>query len=208
MPEDDPSVIFAAVEDGDPAAARRLLNAAPELAKAWRLHPVATPLHGCLRKPEIARLLLEHGADVNAIDSDERRVTPLHICAQYGDVEMVKLLLEYHADVTASSHGGTSLHRAVTGVRGKLPKDFAEVVALLLDAEANINACVDPDTDVWTPLHQACNEGHLGAVRLLLERGAQVSLHKDGLTPLLVAEGNGFDDIAALLRELGARPVE
>ena len=41
-----------------------------------------------------------------------------------------------------------------------------------------------------------------------LERGAQVSLHKDGLTPLLVAEGNGFDDIAALLREHGARPVE
>ena len=204
MTENDSSAIFTAVERGDPAAVRRALKAEPELAKAWRLHPVATPLHGCLHKPEIARLLLKHGAEVNAIDSDERRLTALHICAEYGDVEMVKLLLEYHADVNVSSHGGTPLHRAVTGIRGKLPEHFAEVAALLLDAGANINACIDPDTDVWTPLHQACNEGHLAAARLLLERGAQATLQKDGLSPLLIAEGNTFDDIAALLREHGA----
>jgi hypothetical protein len=44
-----------------------------------------------------ARLLLDHGADVDAID-DEYRSTPLGVAARRGQREMVKLLLERGAD--------------------------------------------------------------------------------------------------------------
>ena len=44
-----------------------------------------------------ARLLIEHGADINCID-DEYRSTPLGYAARWGHVEMVKLLLASGAD--------------------------------------------------------------------------------------------------------------
>jgi uncharacterized protein len=44
-----------------------------------------------------ARLLIEHGADINRVD-DEYRSTPLGYAARWGHVEMVKLLLDCGAD--------------------------------------------------------------------------------------------------------------
>jgi ankyrin repeat protein len=48
-----------------------------------------------------ARLLLDHGADLDAID-DEYRSTPLGIAARWGRMRMVKLFLERGADPTAA----------------------------------------------------------------------------------------------------------
>ena len=48
-----------------------------------------------------ARLLIEHGADINYID-DEYRSTPLGYAARWGNVAMVKLLLESGADPNKS----------------------------------------------------------------------------------------------------------
>jgi len=48
-----------------------------------------------------ARLLLDHGADIDAID-DEYRSTPLGVAARRGQREMVKLLLERGADPSAA----------------------------------------------------------------------------------------------------------
>jgi ankyrin repeat protein len=44
-----------------------------------------------------ARLLIEHGAEINRID-DEYRSTPLGYAARWGHVEVVKLLLDCGAD--------------------------------------------------------------------------------------------------------------
>lgn len=56
------------------------------------------PLHSAVanRNYEIAKILLEHGAEVNA--RQQQDVTPLHQAADHGDMEMVKLLLQYNAD--------------------------------------------------------------------------------------------------------------
>ena len=44
------------------------------------------------------------------------------------------------------------------------------------------------DTDGFTPLFIACQEGHLEGVQLLLEAGAAVDQAKgDGTTPLYIA---------------------
>ena len=52
----------------------------------------------------VARLLLEHGADVNALKDDLS--TPLHLAARYGRVEVVRVLLEHSADVGAKGSDG------------------------------------------------------------------------------------------------------
>ncbi len=71
------------------------------------------PLHSAVaaRSLEITRLLLEHGAPVNAAQADN--FTPLHAAAQNGDIEIVRLLLAYGADPNLrDAEGKTALDMA------------------------------------------------------------------------------------------------
>jgi len=53
-----------------------------------------------------------------------------------------------------------------------------------------------------TPLFLACHEGHVDAVRLLLDKGAEVNrATKNGNTPLAIAQKKGHSSIVALLEE-------
>jgi Ankyrin repeats (3 copies) len=59
-----------------------------------------------LSASNVARLLLEHGADANAPRDDHS--TPLHVAARYGRVEVVHVLLEHGANVTAEDKYGST----------------------------------------------------------------------------------------------------
>lgn len=73
-----------------------------------------TPLHHAVTSGhfEVAMLLLDHGAEVNCLNSDGH--TPLLLAAQnYYSMDIVKLLLESGADINhADIHGKTALHYA------------------------------------------------------------------------------------------------
>ena len=58
------------------------------------------------RSLPITRLLIEHGADVNA--KQQQDVTPLHAAAHNGSLEIVQLLLEHGADKNATDASGKS----------------------------------------------------------------------------------------------------
>jgi uncharacterized protein len=66
-----------------------------------------TPLHSAAagRQAAIARLLIEHGANVNARQI-ELGFTPLHEAAGNGDLEFAELLVERGADVNAKMTDG------------------------------------------------------------------------------------------------------
>jgi ankyrin repeat protein len=66
------------------------------------------PLHSAAaaRSLETVRLLLDHGAEVNA--RQQGGWTALHAAAQHGDVEMAKLLIERGAEVTAANDEGVT----------------------------------------------------------------------------------------------------
>ena len=68
---------------------------------------------------ELARYLLEQGAEVDVTGYMNR--TMLHFCSLISRLEMLKLLLEFKADVEArDEEGATALHLAVQqdGLRG------------------------------------------------------------------------------------------
>lgn len=62
-------------------------------------------------------------------------------------------------------------------------------------ARTQLKQGADPnekDTDGRTPLHWACQEGHIKIIRLLIESGAKADTADNlGFTPLVIAAGEG-----------------
>ena len=145
----------------------------------------------------VARLLLEHGEDVNAQANDHS--TALHSAARsarYGRVEAMRVLLEHGADVNVRKKDSTTpLHEAAC-------RGAEDVVRVLLEHGADINARKNDDT---TPLHEAAHDGTVSAIRVLLEHGANINVRKkDSTTPLHEAARRGAEDAIHVLLEHGA----
>jgi ankyrin repeat protein len=151
----------------------------------------ATALHWAISDPMKAKLLLLHGADVDARTVDGR--TALHAAAMLPmGGRVVKLLLEVGADVDARAITGTTpLFGAVAaGVENTL---------LLLDHGANPNI---PSQTGATPLMVARTAD---VVWLLVAKGARINARsKRGETALAAAAGRGEDESVELLLSKGA----
>ena len=159
--------IHDALEAANAEKARKILEANAENATAKGEYGV-TPLHLAAKKglKDIAKLLLQKGADVNV--KDDAGDTPLHTAAAYGQRELVKFLLSNKANVNAESkYGGTPLHRAAL-------MGHKEVASVLLDNHANVNA---RNARGQTPLNVALAnadgevKGRADVAELLRKRG-------------------------------------
>ena len=129
---------------------------------------------------EVCRLLIERGANVNAVYYGGW--TPLHQAARYGYVDVCRLLIQAKSNVNSVDHNGeTPLHCAAR-------YGHIEVCRLLLGRGANVNAT---NWFGWTPLHLAAFNGHFEVCRLLIGRGADVhATNWFGRTPLDLAIDN------------------
>jgi ankyrin repeat protein len=129
--------------------------------------PGAVPLYYAARlgfRDLVELLIAEHPEHVNARGGTE--VTPIHVAATAGHVDVLSLLLEHGADIhDRGRFGQTPLHRA--SWRAKL-----EAERCLLARGADIKA---RDNDGWTPLHCAVRTNEIQVVRLLLENGADAN---------------------------------
>ena len=147
---------------------------------------------------EFVRLLLASGkVDVNGRDFDGK--TAIYHAAQARQDDIVKILLEYSADLEA-----TDRHFMMTPLLIASRHGNEGVAKPLLDNSAEIEAR-DKHLSM-TPLHTACQHGHTGIVQLLVDHGANIGA-KDGhfyMTPAKIASTHGHDDIVELLCSHGA----
>ncbi|XP_050675090.1 transient receptor potential channel pyrexia isoform X2 [Leptidea sinapis] len=193
----------------------------------------ATPLHcaASTKSLNCVKLLLHHGADVNAgltehsplhyaVLSDAPEIvselleagacpdtpqvfteTPLHVAASLGSASCVKLLLDGGADVRASMGAGRATALHLAAVDG-----HAECARLLLDHGAAIDG---PNSRGQTALHLAALAQSVEVVELLVDRKANVTAQDmDGRTPLhgAIVRGARACDVARLLLSAGADP--
>ncbi|MBW1810300.1 MAG: ankyrin repeat domain-containing protein [Deltaproteobacteria bacterium] len=128
---------------------------------------------------EIARLLIERGADLNVRSkgrSTAGKQSPLHMCVISNNIEFAKLLLDKGADV----NGGEGTH--LTPLHLVARTDNQEMAKLLLSAEAKVDARTKGGR---TPLHEAATYAKIKVAGLLISKGADVNAKtKRGRTPL------------------------
>lgn len=114
---------------------------------------------------QIARTLIRHGADVEAV-SEQQGSRSLHLASQFGNAAMLAILLDSGADIEAHDHHQrTALHRAAGA-------GHVDVVQLLLERGADVQAKEGMYGE--TPLHEASHHGHLEVVERLISHGADL----------------------------------
>ena len=162
-----------------------------------KLEPDHEDVHAAAKSgdtDEVAALLSMDNRLTRSFDADGW--SPLHLAAHYGHTALVELLLHNNAPVdlrSTNQMANTALHAALAGRR-------ADVVKILLDAGADVNA---KQHGGWTPLHAAAANGDRALVDLLLARGAKPSLANDaGATPASTARERGHAEIADYLDRL------
>merc|ERR1711871_455940 len=156
-----------------------------------------TPLHHAARKnhPEFAQTLIEMGADLE-LSTTSQKWTPLHEAAYWGNVDIVRILLDAEASVSSLSHKGkTPLHAACQGRYGNEGK----VVSMLIEGGAAVE---HRDYADQTPLHDAAENDCTECVNHLLKAGANPEAEDaQNRTPIGVAESLKFVKMAKILKD-------
>jgi uncharacterized protein len=240
IPSDGPAVVELrlAVRVGDVAAIQRLLRNDPTLATA-RLGSkdsgTATPLHLVTdwpgyfpNGPQIVRLLIDAGADPNALTTSRGAdttgpgdETPLHYAASSDDADVAEALIDSGADIEVPDGSiGTPLDNAVgygcwnvarlLVARGARVDKAWHAAALGMPGRLDAVLGSDPRAeDVSQAFWHACTAGQRRAAEYLLSRGADLNWEPDYAygTPLDAASGQSTrqENVITWLRGLGAR---
>ncbi len=191
--------LIQAAERGEIVVVRRLLSDARINARDQRGR---TALLAATQRNqvEVARFLIQEGADVNAKDFIQD--TPFLYAAAEGRLEILKLALAAGPDLKdVNRYRGTALIPAAH-------RGHVEIVRLLLATPINKDHVNNLG---WTALLEAVVLGdggpaHTEIVRLLVQAGANVNIpDRDGSTALTHARQRNYSAMVRLLSDAGAR---
>lgn len=140
---------------------------------------------------EVARLLLEHGADVNKIAA---MMTPLVLAVAREDYDLVILLLNHHADATSADFS------KVLAEQSKKIEEIREKFGKKMTLEMKWPW---PDVPRRPPIAVAIDAGQAKIVRALLRHGGKIHGEDYSLPPLWIAVDGSRSDLVVVLLEAG-----
>jgi ankyrin repeat protein len=173
---------------------------------------------------EAVRLLIDHGANVNARENVKGE-TALIFAAAYGRAEVVGVLTAHGADTSVTTKvidlaafAKEEQERAAARRAGKAVRDQTGA------DPPGVGATPSPQIPGVTrqysfaelvghwgglaPLHMAARQGQIETTKALLDAGADINQPSAGdhMTPLVIAIVNGHFDLATILLDKGADP--
>jgi ankyrin repeat protein len=221
--------IYVAAARGDVNGVKDWLKNEPSIVNALASNDGWAALHWAayLDHPDVIRVFIENGANIDVRSKKLTRVTPLHWAVRMGNIDSAKLLITNGADVNFKVPGGGSLLHFTGSI---------EMARLLIDNGADVNARATLEVHNMTPLHSIAGEGGLLIVQrvlfsksgganaedfeklrgdaekmtakiaeLLITKGADVNAKTDdGSTALILAAQNGNMEMVKLLLQKAA----
>ncbi|MBD0382305.1 ankyrin repeat domain-containing protein [Paenibacillus sedimenti] len=161
--------VFQSAQSGDATRLKEILKSHPNLANTENgdgLTPLGFAAH--FGHPQAVQVLLDHGADVNAVSHSKISYIPsntaLHAAiAGERNVDVIKLLLDNKAQTTImDGNGHTCLHTAA------FHDDNIELIQLLIEHGADVHARAEGGA---TPLSLALEQGNNKVAAFLRQNG-------------------------------------
>ncbi|XP_075776642.1 transient receptor potential cation channel subfamily A member 1 [Pelodiscus sinensis] len=143
---------------------------------------------------------LGHSAESHINFTNNGKCSPLHLAVQSGDLEMIKMCIEYGAQIDLKQNEKcTALHFAAT-------QGATEIVKLMMSSYAGDESIIDAvDGNKETLLHRTALFDHYELAEYLISMGANIdSLDIEGRSPLLLATTCASWKIVNLLLSKGA----
>ena len=214
---DGSTALHWAVHRGAHELVDLLIDAGADVTVANRYGVRPLSLASVNGNADVIEALLEAGANPNtSLPGGE---TALMTAARTGVAAAIRILVAHGADVNARDevHGQTAMMWAAA--RGN-----AEAIHVLAEVGGDVHARTEregrgrrynghrpgtksPDPTGFTPVMFAARAGHVDAVRVLLEAGANVNdTLSDGQSVLVVATANANWELADYLLDKGADP--
>lgn len=140
---------------------------------------------------EAVRLLLDHGAKVDAVDSRGR--TALMAAAENNRADSIRILVRRGANLEIrDKRSWTALMIACSSGRG-------DAVKALIDCGSALDS---HDLHGWTALMRAACGNSVSVVRILIEHGANIHLANDvGNTVMEIAQANAGPEVVGALKD-------
>ena len=149
----------------------------------------------------VARLLVEHGADVHAATANGQ--TPLFEAAAEGLYEVVVYLHEHGAGVNATLETGANALFAIAEALEGRPRNITATI----EREGRPVALTDPDAIREALGHHPDDEynAYLNVVQFLVDQGIDLKarLRETQQTPLFSAASRGCDGMVAIVLDHG-----
>jgi ankyrin repeat protein len=217
------AALFEAVRENDAERVERLVREDPALSRARNDDGLSVVLLArYMRRMEVLASLLAADGELDVfeaaavgdsgrlralLESDPGLVNafapdgffPLGLAAFFNHPEVVRLLLERGADVSAASRNAMRIQALHAAVADKPEQDALALATVLLEHGAPVNAAQHGG---YTPLHAAAQSGYVVLAGLLLAHGADLGARlDDGRTPAQVAEEHGHVALAERLSD-------
>lgn len=144
---------------------------------------------------EMIHLLMDAGADINAVCALCYEQAAIQIAMEYAYFDLVEELIKQGANLHVTSNMGRTPLHAVSH------SNNVELAKKLIDSGLDVNA---QDENGATPLHFAAANGEFEMLKLLIENGADLNLlENEGFTLMMNAARGGNVEIINYLIEKG-----